>query len=378
MDGRDLVVTFRALNVTDRRLGGTVFSDRFYRQKGEGRLDESDRDEPTMIETDRLVVHGPNGTEPLAEPPGATAQGDRVVWKGDSVSTRTYLLFATQGTPDALATVLTTVDVLAWASLHTVWGTAFAWVSLVAALAGCLRYTGRVDSSDRWSPRSDRGFQAVVLAPVGIVVGSTALGVFGSLFSLVVVVLAVLVVRSSYVSRESSTPSGDATGTSNDAPADSTDPRYGHANAPEERPRIFYEDTATTVKRVAPDVFATSRARNRTRVAAAVAAVAALATLGLAADYRGSYAGTVAKLAALIPLAVFPAIGFAVVDGERARLRWIAVGSALASAWVVAFGTTVDLGAHDVDGIWLVSFWGLVASYVGILLFYAGLWWATR
>ncbi|MFC7138543.1 hypothetical protein ACFQMA_01680 [Halosimplex aquaticum] len=377
MDGEDLVVTYRVAEMDARRIGGTVLFDRFYRQKGEGRLEASDPDDPARIETDRLVVHGPDGTEPLAEPPGATMHGDRLVWESDRISTRTYLLFGAPGTPDAVATVATTVDVLTWASPIAALGTAAAWAPLVVVLAGCLRYTGRVDPSDDWSPLSDRRFQMLVLVPVGTVVTWTALAFLGyALPSLVL--LAALVVGVAYVSWESFTSSGDATGASTDAGAAPADARPEDVDVTGEYPKMFYEDTATTVKRVLPDVFATPRARHRTRVAGATAGVAMLLTLALAADHRGSYAETVAYPLGLVPLVAFAALGFGVVDRDRTRLRWVAVGASLVSAWVVAFGRAVAVGAHGSGGAWMVLFWGLAASYVGALLFYVALWTATR
>ncbi|WP_459192735.1 hypothetical protein [Halosimplex sp. J119] len=377
MDGEDLVVTYRVAEMDARRLGETVLFDRFYRQKGEGRLDESDPDDSAKIETDRLVVHGPDGTEPLVEPPGATTRGDRLVWESDRISTRTYLLFGAPGTPDAVATVATTVDVLTWASPTAALGAAGAWVPLVVALAGCLRYTGRVDPSDEWSPLSDRRFQMLVLVPVGTVVAWTALA-FVEYALPGLVLLAALVVGVAYVSWESFTPSGDAAGASSDAGAAPADAPPEDDEVTGEYPRVFYEDTATTVKRVLPDVFATPRARHRARVAGAMAVAAMLLTLALAAGHRGSYTDTVAYTLGLVPLVAFPALGFGVVDRDRSRLRWVAVGAPLASAWVVAFGRTVAVGAHGSGGAWMVLFWGLAASYVGALLFYVALWTATR
>ncbi|ELZ22478.1 hypothetical protein C475_18238 [Halosimplex carlsbadense 2-9-1] len=378
MDGGTLVVGYRVPEVTERTVGGTVFLDRFYRQDGEGRADETDFDEPIAIETDRLVVHGPEGTEPLVEPPGAATRGGRVVWTDDSISTRTYLVFGSPGTPAALATVVTTLDVLAWAGPPAAWGTAFAWVVLVPTLALCLNYTGRVERSGGWSPRSDRWFQALVLAPLGVGVVWGGLESLGSLIALAVVV-AVVVVGGSYVPWESLARSEDATDEpSDDGRADGTERDQGQTTADGEYPRVYYEDTATTIGRLAPDIVATPRARERARVAAAAVVVTALLTLVLAAAHTASYAGWVVNIAALTTPAAFTVLGFAVADRARTRLQWTATAAALTGVWLLAFGRLVDVGAHDGSVVWLVIGWGVVASYVGSLLFYAGLWASTR
>lgn len=70
-DGSDLAVTFRAPNVSQSRLGATL-STYFYRADGDDLPDEVRPKEPWSVGTDRLVVHGPEGTEPLLSPERAT------------------------------------------------------------------------------------------------------------------------------------------------------------------------------------------------------------------------------------------------------------------------------------------------------------------
>jgi len=382
VEGHTLVVGYRVDAAPERRVGGTVLFDHFYRQNGEGRSDELAFDEPFGIETDRLVVHGPGGTEPLVVPSGATASEGRVVWTDDRISTRTYLVFASPGTPGALAPVVTAVDVLTWAAPPAGWGAAFAWLALVPALAVCLRYTGRVERDGDWSPRNDTLCKLVVLSPVafGVAIGGVVL-IGAWLPSVAVLVAAVAAVV--YASQR--TPSIDTgradPGVADGAPAEEAGPTERSASSADrdpDRPRLYYEDTATTVQRVTPDVVATRRARRRTVAIVEVLAVAVLATVAVAADFRARYAGTVERTAWLLSLAAFPVVGYAVVDRERVSIRWGAVVAVLGGAWIAAFARVVDVGAHDGSGTWLVFLWAIAVSYVGVLLFYATLWASTR
>ncbi|QPV63740.1 hypothetical protein I7X12_03660 [Halosimplex litoreum] len=377
MEGRDLLVSYRTPEVTEPATAGTVVSDRFYRQKGEGRADELDFDEPMRIETDRFVVHGPDGTDPLVEPPGATARDGRVVWTGDSISTRTYLVFAPPGTPDALATVVTTVDVLTWAGPPAAWGAALAWLPLGLTLAVCLRYTGRIEATDGWSPTNDALCKLVVVSPVAFGVAIVGTVLVGGWLPSVAVLVAVVATVVYAIQRSTGTNPSEA----DELPVDEAVPA-GRSETPADgdadRPRLYYEDTATTLQRVTPDVVATRRARRRTSAVAVTLAAALLVTVAVATDYSGEYAGTIAGAAWLLSLVAFPVVGYAVVDRGRVWVRWTAAAAVLAGAWVAAFARVVDVGAHGESGTWLVILLALAVSYAGALLFYAALWASTR
>jgi hypothetical protein len=377
MDGRTLVVGYRVPEMTERTVGGAVLSDRFYRQDGEGRADGIDFDDPIGIETDRFVVHGPEGTEALVDPPGATTRDGRVVWTGDAISTRTYLVFGRPGTPEALATVVTTADVLTWASPPAACGAVFAWVPLVVTLVVCLRYTGRVEAADGWSPMNDTLCKLVVFSPVvfGVAIGGFVL--IGSWFPSVAVLVAAVAAVVYAAERPFGPNIREIEGSSPDE-AVSAERSEATDDGDTEYPRLYYEDTATTLQRITPDVVATRRGRRRTIALVGVLATAVLVTAAVAADFGARYAGAVVRTAGLLSLVAFPVLGYAVADRERAVARWTAVAAVLAAAWVAAFARVVDVGAHDGSGTWFVVLSAVAASYVGSVLFYVGLWASTR
>ncbi|MFC7195045.1 hypothetical protein ACFQL4_10900 [Halosimplex aquaticum] len=376
MDGEDLVVTYRVAEMDARRIGGTVLFDRFYRQKGEGRLEASDPDDPARIETDRLVVHGPDGTEPLAEPPGATMHGDRLVWESDRISTRTYLLFGAPGTPDAVATVATTVDVLTWASRSRLWGRpppglrSSSYSRAVSGTPGestrrttgrrCRTGDSRCSSSSRsgpWSrgPRSFPRVRSPESRPSRCAGRRCRLRLVG--------VVHVLRGRDRGVDRRRSGPGGRSSRGRRRDRRVPEDVLRGHGDDGKAGPPRRLRDAASPSPH--------SRRRGDGRGRDAVDACPGRGPSRVVRRDGGLPLG-------LVPLVAFAALGFGVVDRDRTRLRWVAVGASLVSAWVVAFGRAVAVGAHGSGGAWMVLFWGLAASYVGALLFYVALWTATR
>jgi len=377
MEGRTLVVGYRVPELTERSVGGTVFSDRLYRQNGGGRDGEVDHDEPLGFETDRLVVHPPAGTDPLVIPTHATRRGDRLVWDSDPVSPRTYLVFGSPGTPGALATVATTVSVLRWAGSTAATGTALAWLVFVPALVACRNYTERIERVEEWSPKNDRRLRWTLLSPLALGGGVILLiGVRGVLGFVLVpgVALAALIYASqrSLVSNdhEEIQPERDDAESATDEPIGPTED-----DGP---PEMYYEDTATTIRRITPDVVSTRGVRESIRVVGVAVLIATLGSLLVATDYRGVYAGAVTKLSMLVPLAAFAALGYGVADRSRRTVRRAATAAVLGCAWITAFARVVAVGSHGTGGIWSVFGWAVGAFYLGSVVFYVGLLRATR
>ncbi|MFC7138541.1 hypothetical protein ACFQMA_01670 [Halosimplex aquaticum] len=151
VDGDEVVVTYRVEPMTERRFSVLV-ADRFFREDGEARSDEIDR-APLRIGTDRLVVHGPNGTVPLVDVPGAAVRGDRVVWTGDEVSTRTYLVFGDSGSRvRGRAAVAATV--FGWAGPQA-FSSSFVPALVLATIAVAFAYGYPRGVEDGWRPGDD-------------------------------------------------------------------------------------------------------------------------------------------------------------------------------------------------------------------------------
>lgn len=150
MDGDTLVVTYHVSDVAERRFG-TVVVDAFYKYDGDGPEDSDTYEYPFRLSTDRLVVHGPDGTRSLVAPSDATSDNGRVTWTGDEVSPRTYVVFGTNG---ALARPAIALEVLIWAGESAVSGALFLGVPLVGlASVFAFYYPRRLD--DGWNPRDD-------------------------------------------------------------------------------------------------------------------------------------------------------------------------------------------------------------------------------
>ena len=369
----ELVVTYRAATLSQRRLGAT-FSNYFYRADGQEIPGELDPTEPWHIGTDRLVVHGPDGTEPIHRPPEATVQDDTLVWQGDeTVDTRTYLVFG-RGTGGGIhGRIVIASEVFLWATPIALFGAVVPTVVLFGLSAVfALRYPGYV--TDGWSVRRDPLFWAVLGVSATVVAGILALGLSGSgLLTLVVVVaVPVLVAGTWWVLRPD-----DATLFGDDASeVDDRDP----SDPGSEDPASVSDDSAPTVPREGTDDAVSGIApgqRTLLAMGGSVAAVLAVTAL-VAADYRAVYAGWVTVGAGIVPLLAFPILGYAVTVRERADLRGATVVVASAAPWLVAFSLAVEGGNEVLTAPFLAVLWGFGATLVGLPLFYGTLWIATR
>jgi hypothetical protein len=361
MDGPELVVTYRAANLSQRRLGAT-FSNYFYRADGNEIPGELDPSEPWHIATDRLVVHGPDGTEPIHRPPEATVEDDALVWQGEeTVDTRTYIVFG--GSAGVVhGRIVVASAVFRWATPVALLGAVVPTVVLFCLSAVfALRYPGYV--TDGWSVRRDHLFWVVLGVSATVVAGILGFALSGSgLLALVAVVLIpVLVTGSWWVVR----------------PADAA--LLGGADASDEPARGPEADGPTPASGDAGDVASGIAPGQRTLLAmgGSIAAVLAVTAL-VAADHRAAHAGWVTVGAGIVPLLAFPVLGYAVTVRERADLRGVTVVVASAAPWLVAFSLAVEGGNEVLTAPFLAVLWGFGAILVGLPLFYGTLWIATR
>jgi hypothetical protein len=174
VEGAEVVVTYRARNVTQQRLGAT-FSAYLFRDDPGGLPNETAPGDGWEIGTDRLVVHGPAGTEPALRPENAAVEGDTLVWSGDeTVGDRTYLLFDGGGPASGLrSSAVLANEVFLWASPLALLGSSVP-MGLLLILAGGfgLYYPGAV--RDGWNYREDNVFW--VLAGLSLAVAAGLVG----------------------------------------------------------------------------------------------------------------------------------------------------------------------------------------------------------
>ncbi|MFC7138420.1 hypothetical protein ACFQMA_01035 [Halosimplex aquaticum] len=111
-------------------------------------------------------------------------------------------------------------------------------------------------------------------------------------------------------------------------------------------------------------------------VTASVATVAA-ATAVVAADYRGSYAGSVKLAAAVLPFAAFSALGYLVTRRQRSAHRAVGVAAAAAGPWLFQFASTVE-GGDLLSGLAAMLLLPLGYPVGAVVLFYVALWFSTR
>jgi len=398
MAGSELVVTYRAANLSRRRLGAT-FSNYFYRADGQEIPRELEPGEPWHIATDRLVVHGPDGTAPIHRPPEATVEGDTLVWQGgETIDTRTYLVFGGGAAGGVHARIVVASEVFLWATPIALFGAVVPTVVLFGLSAVfALRYPGYV--TDGWSVRSDPLFWAVLCVSATLVATILAAVFTGSgLLALAVVVLlpglvgglwwvvrpddaAILGGTDGSDGREEATrepaesSAGDPVRPSDDPVQSDEDSVQlgGDPDPPTGESASRAEDTEPTgvVSGIAPGQ------RTLLAVGGSVAAVLVVTAL-VAADYRAVYAGWVAVGAGIVPLLALPVLGYTVTVPERSDLRGATVVVTSAAPWLVAFSLAVRGGNEVLTAPFLAFLWGFGAILVGLPLFYGMLWLATR
>ncbi|WP_123539007.1 hypothetical protein [Halosimplex salinum] len=360
VSGDEVVVTYRVAAMTEPRFGATV-SDRFYREDGEGRSDEVDYG-PFRIGTDRLVVHGPDGTTPLVDVPGATVRGDRVVWTGDEISTRSYLVFG-DGGGAVRGRAAVAANVLEWAGPEAAAASGIQ-VVLLAALATVFASTYPRRVADGWRPGDDDLFKALVLGLVVVPVGVVALGL-SPIPSFLVAVLLPLGVGGWLVVRLGRWWTGDEDADGGGRDGD----RSADSSAQFQTP---------TVRKPIGKRIADGEVVDRGVVLSVLASVAVVAavTVLVAADFERVYVGTVVLAAAALPLVAFPVLGYLVTDRDRTAHRVVAVVAVAAGPWLLAFASTIDEG-DSLDALFTLVLLPLGQFASGILLFYAALWVAT-
>lgn len=373
MEGSEFVVTYRVADFADQRLGGTTFSDRFFRQDADGRPDENNYDEPYRFETDRLVVHGPEGTDPLIRPDGATTSDNRVVWEDDGVSTRTYLVFGTGGPgEEVLGRAVIALDVFGWAAPQAALGAAIPMFLLffLAALL-VVRYRTYLAESERWTPGDDVLFW--------VIIGGSATLLFGAVGAIVTLplggialVASITVIGIAWWWLHDNTED-DATGVT-----DTVGPREATGGA-DSGPGTTPGAADTTHEPVGQtgDSWPEPSRRVLFAVVSTVAGVTVLTAL-FAADYSGLVVGELPVVAGVIPFPAFPALGYLVTKRDRAEITSAIVVLTSASPWLVAFPWVVDAGADQSIPQMMTFLWGMGAVFGGVLLFYAALWLASR
>jgi len=355
MEGQELVVTFRVANLSERRLG-TTLSDYFFRADGEeARSGEIRPEEPWEIETDRLVVHGPEGSEPMLRPRDASVEGDTLVWQGgETVDTRTYLLFG-NGAPGGLhARTVVATEVFLWATPIAVFGAVLPTVLLFSlGVLFALRYPGYVE--DGWDVRRDVLFWFLTGSSLTILAALVGF-VVHSLVALAFLVTTPVVVAGIWIAvrpDDASVPESSDTGESQpDAPVET--------------------DTADSVM--------TGLVPGQRTLVATVGSLAAvlIVTAVVAADYRATVTGPVAIAAGIVPFVAFPMLGYAVTLPDRPDLRSALVVAIAAAPWLAAFPLSVQAATETLGPLVLTSLWGFGAALVGLVLFYGVLWVATR
>ncbi|PSP92792.1 hypothetical protein BRC78_02655 [Halobacteriales archaeon QH_8_68_33] len=383
MDGTELVVTYTAENLSHTGLGATL-STHFFRADGDTLPDEQDPDEPWHIGTDRLVVHGPDGTEPLVEPPDATAEGSRLVWDGDDrIDTRTYLVYGNGGPGGGVrARAAIGIEVFTWAAPPAFFGAIVPTALLfgVTLLYG-LYYPGRVEGS--WRAREDGLCWASVGGTVTVLAAVAGMLVEPTLSLVLIVVVPVTVAALWWVFGRDAADEPDEA----DEPDGSTDAEPATAEGASDGETAA--GTTTDAHDFAGDVEPEPPAldagdagmapgfRTLLAVAASLGAVLVVTVL-VAVDYRATYTGTVALAAGAVPFLAFPVLAYAVTRPDRADLRSALVVVTAAAPWLAAFPLAVRGGTETLGALAITFVWGVGVVFVGIVLFYVVLWVVTR
>lgn len=414
MEGRELVVAFRVANLSERRLGATL-SEYFFRADGDEALPGEIRpEEPWEIETGRLVVHGPGDSEPMLRPEGASVEGDTLVWQGgETVDTRTYLVFGSGVAGGLHARAVVATEVFLWATPTAVFGAVVPMALLFClTVLFALRYPGYV--ADGWDVRRDPlfwllagGSLTCLAALAGLLVHSLVALAF--LVATPVAVAGVwLVVRPDdatvlggsdaadgrtpdatagadsagpgAVADESATDDPVADGPAGDDPVTdgpATDDPVTDGPAGDDR--VADGPDGTEPAHTTESVVAGLAPGRRTLVATAGSVAAVLVvTAVVAADYQATVTGPVAIAAGIVPFVAFPTLGYAVTLPDRTDLRSALVVAASAAPWLAAFPLSVQGGTEAFGPLVVTFLWGLSATLVGLVLFYGVLWVATR
>lgn len=347
MDGDTLVVSFRYVDVTERRYGVT-FSDRLVRPS---RPDSSVRGISYEVETDRLVVHGPNGTTPLVAPPPARVVDGRLVWEDEGVSPRTYLVFGNDAGSTAGHALVTAV-VLRWATPVAALG----WMtmtSLLLAVAWLFMtyYPARMEADGNWSLRADPLFWTFACVEVAVVTVLVAWVVAGALVALGGVLASGGFVGLLYLkftpdngARYREPPAPDGGSNAHETPADRKDvpvPAFGDRDA------------------LGPHL----------RPAVTILLATLLLTVLLAADYMASSAELAFFFFLLVAVLAFAGLARAVRSPTRGHYRTAAVVTLAASTWLIAFSATL---ADGVSGATVPEFvaTSVFVTLVGVPVFY--------
>lgn len=346
IDGDTFVVTYRVTNISEQRLGTTVV-DGFFRVDGDTREYEGNYDEGFRVGTDRLVVHGPDGTRALHVPPEAENDNGTAVWTGSTVHHRTYAVFGTDGAIANPAIALETLSWAGWPLLPWVLGATLPLLGFAGVFA--VYYPGRL--TDDWHMRADPLFRAVtvlvsleVTALILVVLLTSVGGILAAGLLAAGVVLAALALR---------------------------------IQNRVETPTIGFRSLFAEISRLNPDP---AGLVDRTTVAAitSVLAVSATVTAVVAADYRATIARPVVVVGLLVLLASFPALGYFVKRQNRVSARAAVVTVVAGTPWLVLFAATVESGAQSAGGVLLALLIGGVGIPLCPLLFYAVLWLETR
>jgi hypothetical protein len=368
INGSVLAVSYRATNVSRRRLGTTLVT-HFYRADGDTLPDEQEPRDPWVIATDRLVVHAPDGTEPLLHPPGTTVEGRALAWDGNgTVSTRTYLVFGPDSSRERLlGRIVVGSEVARWGGYPAASDATLPTVFLCGlAILLSSKYSGRVD--DGWDPEYDTLYAAFD-GMTGLLVTATVVTAFVAIVA--GPAIAIVAGGFSFFAWMSMQSAGESDQHPRTRPATETSDRGTHTD------RDVDSDSST---RWATDLFASVTERVpspdwRSFLAnTAPLSVVLVLTAFVAADYRAAFAGWVAVVAGLVPLVTLPALGYFVTRPDRAAVRTGLIVSTAASPWLVAFPLVVQRGSTPI----LPFLWGASAGLLGTLLFYAVLRFVTE
>ncbi|MFB6152125.1 MAG: hypothetical protein ABEJ40_10000 [Haloarculaceae archaeon] len=180
-DGGVLTVRFTVPNVGHRSVGGALLVDYFRRPPTEGQY---------VIEADRVVVRGPEGTVPAGRVTGVPVRDGAVVWMGgaDGTSVDAYLVFVSGGGIPGTAAAALAVGLARVTAAGTdalVLGAPAAVVLALAAL-GMIRFRDRLPAWSLGDRPTDvaggRGVEtaAVASAAAAVVAGLCAVALLAA------------------------------------------------------------------------------------------------------------------------------------------------------------------------------------------------------
>jgi len=405
LEGKQFVVRYMAVDVVDNHVGGTTLSNTFFREGERERADEDDADAPIRIATDRLVVRGPDGSQPLIDPPGASTDGDRVIWTSEEISTRSYLAFGDANPVGRAAARAALVgDVFAWSGLSVLFIAAIPTL-LLAPGAGwmAVAYTRRVERDDwRLQTDSTMWFVGGTILTVGALFagvfgGSPISVVLGGLGGFALFVLAWLVVNSTSAESggteaatvrqhpsdgsEAPVSSGRHDGlqgvdlrsreTGPESSADTADGEQA-ADAWSERIRSRQRGWRDRIQSLEPSTWHTAIDRREVAAVACVLLATLLVSVTVANDVvQTEIAGAIVYGSALLPVLAMGALGHLVTDPTRSAARAAVVTAVAVSPSLVAGAILVDHGSDMLLLVLIATFfWGICRVVIGYLAFY--------